>query len=62
MTSNPYIGDGKKGEVTNKYSQTLVGDETDTPPYRDESDQEYISTETYIENMRLLINYLKANN
>ncbi len=61
MISNPYIGDGKKGELTEEYSQTHVGDETDTSPYRDESEQEYISTETYIENMRLLINFLNKD-
>ena len=62
MISNPYIGDGKKGELTDKYSETYVGDETDTSPYRDESEQLYISTETYIENMRLLINFLNKDN
>jgi len=37
-----------------------VGDETDTSPYRDTTDQEYISTGEYIRNMHLLINYLKT--
>ena len=64
-TSNPYIGDGVKTELTDKYAsleaEAYVGDETDTSPYRDESDQEYISTKTYINNMRILLNYV-ANN
>ena len=58
--SNPYIGPGKKGELNNTYSETNVGDETDTSPFVDETEQEYISTETYIENMRLFINYLNV--
>jgi len=57
--SNPYIGDGKLTEQTDKYASTRVGDETDTSPYLNESDQEYISTGEYIRNMSLLINYLK---
>jgi len=59
MTSHPYIGDGTKTEMTNEFSSTYVGDETDTSPYRDTTDQEYISTGTYIQNMYLLLNYLK---
>ena len=60
MVSNPYIGDGQKKEPTDKYAKTYVGDETDTSPYWNDTDQKYISTEKYIENMRLLINYLKS--
>tara|TARA_R110002050_G_scaffold97971_2_gene203640 strand:+ start:26662 stop:28248 length:1587 start_codon:yes stop_codon:yes gene_type:complete len=56
--SNPYIGDGVKTEQTNRYASTHVGDDTDTSPYRNTSDQEYISTGTYIRNMKFLINYL----
>lgn len=60
-TSNPYIGDGVKQELTDEYATTHVGDETDTSPYRDTSDQEYISTSTYIRNMNILMTYLQAN-
>jgi len=60
MISNPYIGDGQKQEITNQYSATSVGDETDTSPYLDLSDQQYISTREYIHNMRLLINFLNS--
>lgn len=60
MISNPYIGDGQKQESTGQYSETFVGDETDTSPYRDLSDQEYISTGEYIQNMKLLIAFLNS--
>jgi hypothetical protein len=42
--SNPYIGDGQKKDPTDEFATTNTGDETDTSPYRDPSDQEYIST------------------
>lgn len=58
MISHPYSGDGQKQESTDKYATTNVGDKTDTSPYRDSTGQEYISTGLYINNMRLLINYL----
>ncbi len=61
QTSNPYIGEGQKRELTDEYATTHVGDETDTSPYRDTSEQEYISTGKYIQNMNLLINYLKIH-
>ena len=57
--SNPYIGDGEKQEQTEKYSSTRVGDETDTSPFQDESDQAYISTRMYINNMQSLIKYVE---
>jgi hypothetical protein len=58
--SNPYSGDGTKTEPTDDYAFTHVGDETDTSPYRDESDQEYISTGAYIRSMSTLIDYVIA--
>lgn len=61
MTSNPYIGEGVKQELTDKYASTLVGDETDTSPYRDTTDQDYLSTYIYIRNMQTLINYIETN-
>jgi hypothetical protein len=57
--SHPYIGDGQKQESADQFASTNVGDETDTSPYKDSSDQEYISTGDYIRNMNLLINYIK---
>lgn len=58
--SNPYIGDGQKKEQTDRYASTTVGDKTDTSPYRNESDQEYISTRAYIRNMKILIEYVES--
>lgn len=60
MISNPYIGDGQDKSPTDEYASTYAGDKTDTSPYRDLSDQEYISTPAYIRNMQVLINYLES--
>lgn len=60
MISNPYVGDGKEKALTDAYASTHVGDETDTSPFRDPSDQEYISTREYLKNMSLLINYITS--
>ena len=59
-TSHPYIGDGVKTEPTDDYASTNMGDETDTSPYADTSEQEYISTYEYIRNMTVLIDYVNA--
>ncbi len=56
--SNPYIGDGTLTEPTDKYASTNTGDITDTSPFRDETDQKYISTRAYINAMRVLMNYV----
>jgi hypothetical protein len=60
--SNPYIGDGVNSEQTDKYATTRVGDETDTSPYINTSNQKYISTGEFITNMRMLLNYIQYNN
>ena len=60
-TSNPYIGDATKTEATDKYASTRAGDETDTSPYPDRSNQYYISTRTFISNMYMLLTYVKEN-
>jgi PelA/Pel-15E family pectate lyase len=57
--SNPYTGDGIKQEPADDYASTNVGDETDTSPFRDTSEQLYISTSEYIRNMNILLSYLK---
>ena len=62
MTSNPYVGDGQNKEQTDQYASQHVGDETDTSPYRDTTDQEYLYTGLYIRNMKLLINYIESTN
>ena len=60
-TSNPYIGDGVDKEPTYKFASTNVGDKTDTSPYRDTTDQLYISTPEYIRNIATLSSYLMSN-
>ncbi|MCE1197868.1 MAG: pectate lyase [Marinilabiliales bacterium] len=57
--SHPYAGDGQKQEATDQFCSTNVGDETDTSPFRDPSDQLYLSTGDYLRNMHLLLNYWK---
>lgn len=59
--SNPYIGDGQEQGLTLEYASTFVGDETDTSPFRDNSDQLYISTGEYIRNMKILICYINSS-
>ncbi|MEX0844613.1 MAG: pectate lyase [Balneolaceae bacterium] len=58
-TSNPYVGEGQKTELTEEYATTNVGDKTDTSPYRDKSGQKYISTRQYIRNMNLLLKFIE---
>ena len=60
MTSHPYIGDGQNKTLTEEFASVHVGDETDTSPYSDTGDQEYLSTAQYIKNMKLLINYIQS--
>ncbi len=60
-TSHPYMGDGQNKSATDAYASTQVGDSTDTSPFRDTTDQLYISTPAYIRNMQVLINYLRTN-
>ncbi len=59
MISHAYCGDSTDKTQSEKYATTMVGDETDTSPYPDSSDQEYISTREYIHNMDILISYIK---
>jgi hypothetical protein len=58
--SNPYIGEGVNQEPTDEFASTNVGDKTDTSPFQDPSDQQYISTAEYIKNMNVLIKYVKS--
>ena len=60
MISNPYISEGENNKLTDEFASVNVGDKTDTSPFRDPSDQLYISTQEYIKNMSVLINYLKS--
>jgi hypothetical protein len=56
--SNPYRGDGPSTPAPGDYSQTRVGDETDTSPFITDKPPIGISTGTYIENMSALIAYV----
>ena len=57
--SNPYIGEPECGDPNSKlYSHTWVGDQYDTSPYEDTSDQKYISTNTYMRNVKILMEFL----
>ncbi|MEZ0471696.1 pectate lyase [Luteimonas salinilitoris] len=58
-TSHPYIGDGPRTPPPGDYAQTLVGDASDTSPYRAETPVMGISTGAYIEHMGTLIRYLE---
>jgi PelA/Pel-15E family pectate lyase len=58
--SNPYRGDGLPTPAPGDYSQTRVGDATDTSPYVTDQSVVGISTGTYIENMAALIGYTAA--
>ncbi len=64
MTSNPYIGPGKKDEVTpGNYMSVNVGDKYDTSPYRDPDPKMGISCKAYVANMfelALLVESLKT--
>jgi PelA/Pel-15E family pectate lyase len=54
-TSNPYIGDGPTTPAPGDYSQTLVGDPSDTSPYTTDRPVTGISTGTFIQNMSALL-------
>jgi PelA/Pel-15E family pectate lyase len=54
-TSNPYIGDGAPTPAPGDYSQTLVGDASDTSPYTTDRPVTGISTGTFIQNMSALL-------
>lgn len=57
-TSNPYTGAKPPGAPDGDYSQTHVGDATDTSPYPTDKPVMGISTGAYIQNMTTLIDWL----
>jgi len=57
-TSNPYTGATPPAKADKDYSQTHVGDATDTSPYPTDKPQMGISTGAYVQNMTTLIDYL----
>lgn len=58
--SHPYKRDGSKAPAGGDFSQTYVGDETDTSPYPDDKLMG-ISIEAYVRNMGVLIRALGAS-
>jgi hypothetical protein len=59
-TSHPYKGDGSKAPQPGDYSQTYVGDDTDTSPYPDPKLMG-ISIDAYVRNMGILIKALDSS-
>ena len=59
--SHPFKGSGGKTPGPGDFSQTHVGDDTDTSPYPDPK-LIGISTDAYIRNMSALIRALSATN
>jgi len=57
MNSHPYRADGPPTPVAGDFSQTMVGDESDTSPFRD-GEIKGISTAAYIRNMSILLRAL----
>jgi hypothetical protein len=53
--SNPYIGEGGAHAAAGDYSQTLVGDASDTSPYVTDRPALGISIGSYIRNMSVLL-------
>ena len=58
--ANPYIGDGDETIAAGDYSQTRVGDASDTSPHIAEEPVMGISISSFIENMSLLIQAVAA--
>ncbi len=57
-TSHRYTRDGDPRPIEGGFSQTFVGDETDTSPYPDPSPAMGISTDVFVRNMGVLIRAL----
>jgi PelA/Pel-15E family pectate lyase len=58
--SNPYRGPGPREVTPGDFSETEVGDQFDTSPYKSENAPIGISTRAYVKNMSKLIGYLDA--
>ena len=59
MTSRPYRGDGSKEVAKGDFSNTQVGDESDTSPYPDPNPVVGISTAEFMKQMNVLIQSLE---
>jgi hypothetical protein len=60
QTSHPYTGPSTKEVAQGDFGTTHVGDETDTSPYTDTAKTTSISTQEYLRNMNILIQW-RAN-
>jgi PelA/Pel-15E family pectate lyase len=57
-TSHPYIGPGPAAPAPGDYSQTRVGDASDTSPYVTDTPETGISTGRFIQNMSALMQFV----
>ena len=57
-TSHPYIGPGPETPAPGGYSETRVGDASDTSPYITDKPETGISTGRFIQNMSALTQYV----
>ena len=60
QNSYPYKGPASKAESKGDFASTHVGDEGDTSPYNDTSKTTAISTQEYLRNMNVLIQWLSS--
>ena len=58
QTSHPYRGPSTKAEAQGDFATTHVGDESDTSPYTDTAKTVSISTQEYLRNMNILVEWL----
>lgn len=59
--SNTYAGDGPASPAPGDFSQTLVGDDSDTSPYATNSPETGISTGIFIQNMSALLQVFSSS-
>jgi PelA/Pel-15E family pectate lyase len=59
--SHPYRGSGPREVAPGDFSETEVGDEWDTSPFRSENAPVGISTRVYIKNMFVLVRHVAEN-
>ena len=60
--SHPYRGPGPREITPGDFSETEVGDEYDTSPYKSEDAPLGISTRSYVRNMFVLVRYVGGTN
>jgi len=60
-TSHPYSGPGPETPVPGDYSETRVGDKSDTSPYLTDTPETGISTGRFIQNMSALMQYVAGD-